>query len=306
MTVTITLTSPGLDTGPFDLYSNVDSYAVPFQSGVSRSSLISGYNATTVPNAATTIKVKSNNVNCTSEILLSVSGITTTTTSTTTTTTTTACAIVTYGYDEFDPTTACDNYINSPGNYQWNGSLLFDQTFPVGCTLIAGAGYYSDGTDVWYWDTVNLTYDSPCPDTVGINFYAKRNGSVSAGNNDMEITISQDGGATWSSIFGGALTTTMTLKTSSVFLVGSTLLVGVMRNGTLFPLSFARGFSAGDSCLNDFYYCGQDLPPTVTSGGCGGTFAGPGTYDYGTITSTPFNIYLNLETLFNDYVECVI
>jgi hypothetical protein len=122
----------------------------------------------------------------------------------------------------------------------------------------------------------------------------------------MEITISQDGGATWSSIFGGALTTTMTLKTSSVFLVGSTLLVGVMRNGTLFPLSFARGFSAGDSCLNDFYYCGQDLPPTVTSGGCGGTFAGPGTYDYGTITSTPFNIYLNLETLFNDYVECVI
>jgi hypothetical protein len=303
MTVTITLTSPGVDTGPFDLYSNVDSYAAPFQSGVSRALLIGGYNATTVPNAATTIKVKSNNVNCTSEIFLSVSGITTTTTSTTTTTT--ACAIVTYGFDEFDPTTACDNYINSPGNYQWNGSLLFDQTFPIGCTLIAGAGYYSDGTDVWYWDTVNLTYDSPCENTVAISFYARRNGSVSVGNNDMEITISQDGGATWASIFGGSLTTTMTLKGSGVFIVGSTLLVGVMRNGTLDPISFARGFSAGDPCLSDFYYCGQDLPPTVTSG-CGNPFAGPGTYNYGTITSSPFNIYLNLETQMNDYANCVI
>jgi hypothetical protein len=304
MTVTITLTSPGLDTGPFDLYSNIDSYAVPFQSGVSRSSLISGYNATTVPNATTTIKVKSNNVNCTSEILLGVSGITTTTTSTTTTTM--ACVIVTYGYDEFDPTAACDNYINSPGNYQWNGSLLFDQTFPVGCTLIAGAGYYSDGTDVWYWDTANLTYDSACPDTVAISFYAKRNGSVSIGNNDIEITVSQDGGSTWTSIASGSLTTTMTLQASTIFLIGSTLLVGVMRNGTLYPLSFARGVSPSDGCLSDFYYCGQDLPPTVTSGGCGGSFMGPGTYDYGTISGFNFNIYLNLETLFNDYVQCVI
>jgi hypothetical protein len=304
MTVTITLTSPGLDTGPFDLYSNIDSYAAPFQSGVSRASLISGYNATTVPNGATTIKVKSNNVNCTSEIFLSISGITTTTTSTTTTTT--ACISVIYGFDEFDPVAACSNYSNYPGNYQWNGTLLFDQTFPTGCTLISGAGYYSDGSDVWYWDTVNLTYDSPCFDSVSINIYAKRNGSVSIGNNDMEITISQDGGSTWTSVATGSLTTTMTLKALTVFIIGSPLLVGVIRNGAPYPLSFARGFSAGDGCLNDFYYCGQDLPPTVTSGGCGGAYIGPGTYNYGTITSTPFNIYLNLATLSNDYVECLI
>lgn len=303
MTVTITLTTPGLNTGPFDLYSNVDSYAVPFQSGVSRASLISGYNATTVPNAATTIKVKSNNINCTSEIFLNVSGITTTTT--TTTTTTLACANVIYGFDEFDPATACSNYSNFPGNYQWNGSILFDATFPVGCTMIAGDGYYSDGSDVYYWNGT-LTYDSPCSDTVSISFYAKRNGLVSSGNNDMEITISEDGGSTWIPVTSGPLTSTMLFQGSVLALVGSSLLVGVMRNGTLFPLSFARGLSPSDPCLSDFYYCGQDLPPTVTTGGCGGPFAGPGTYDYGVVSATPFNVYLNLQTFSGDYVACVI
>lgn len=306
MTVTITLTSPGLDTGPFDLYSNVDSYASPFQTGVSRASLISGYNSTLVPNAATTIKVKSNNVNCTSEIFLSISGITTTTTSTTTTTTTSSCVNILYGFDEFDTQAACDNYYASPGNYQWNGSLLFDQTYPVGCSLIAGAGYYSDGTDVWYWDTANLTYDSPCPTTALISFFAKRSGSVSAGLNDIEIVTSEDGGSNWTSIYSGSLTTTMTLKASTAFLIGSTLLVGVLRNGTLIPLTFSRGSSSTDGCLNDFYYCGDTLPPTITSGSCGGSYLGPGCYNYGTISATPFNIYLNVQAVFNDYVECTI
>lgn len=83
----ITLTTAGTGTGPFDLYSNVDGYSSPFETGVSKSALLSGYTSSLVTNGTTTIRVKSNSVGCTNYVDLPVSGITTTTTSTTTTTT---------------------------------------------------------------------------------------------------------------------------------------------------------------------------------------------------------------------------
>ena len=85
--VLITLTSAGTGTGPFDLYSNVNGYSSPFEIGVSKSALTSGYTSTTVPNGTTIIRVKSNSAQCTNSVDISVTGITTTTTSTTTTTT---------------------------------------------------------------------------------------------------------------------------------------------------------------------------------------------------------------------------
>lgn len=90
MTVLITLTIAGTNTGPFNLYSNLDGYTSAFATGVSRASLIAGYSSAAVPNGTTTIRVSSTGT-CTNYIDLAVGTTTTTTTivpPTTTTTTT--------------------------------------------------------------------------------------------------------------------------------------------------------------------------------------------------------------------------
>jgi hypothetical protein len=104
MTVLITLTTAGTDTGPFNLYSNVDGFITPFATGVSRSALLAGYSATTVPNGTTTIRVMSTGT-CTNYIDISVTTTTTTSTSSTTSTTTTGV-----------PTTTSTTTTSAPGN----------------------------------------------------------------------------------------------------------------------------------------------------------------------------------------------
>lgn len=96
MTVLITLTTAGADTGPFDLYSNLDGYVSAFETGVSKSSLLAGYSSALVPDGTSVIRIKSNG-NCVNYIDVNVVILTTTTTSTsssTTTTTTTTTAVV--------------------------------------------------------------------------------------------------------------------------------------------------------------------------------------------------------------------
>jgi hypothetical protein len=94
MTVLITLTIAGSDSGPFDLYSNLDGYVSAFESGVSKSSLLSGYSSALVPDFTSTIRVKSNGV-CTNfiDIIVEQPMTTTTTTSSSSTTTTTTTII---------------------------------------------------------------------------------------------------------------------------------------------------------------------------------------------------------------------
>ena len=81
MVVLLTLTSPGADTGPFNLFSSVD-LVTPLVSGVAKSALVSGYTLSSVPDAATYIKVLSTGT-CTNSINLNIITPTTTTTSTT-------------------------------------------------------------------------------------------------------------------------------------------------------------------------------------------------------------------------------
>jgi hypothetical protein len=88
MTVLITLTTAGTDSGPFSLYSNLDGFVTPFETGISKSALVSGYTSTLVPDFTATVRVKSTGT-CTNYVDLTVSGGTTTTTSSTSTTTTT-------------------------------------------------------------------------------------------------------------------------------------------------------------------------------------------------------------------------
>lgn len=82
MTVNITLTIAGTDTGPFNLYSNTDTYGVPFAIGISRSILETGYTSTMVPDGTTIVKVLSTG-ECTTDtyaniVLLPVTTSTTT------------------------------------------------------------------------------------------------------------------------------------------------------------------------------------------------------------------------------------
>ena len=91
MTVLITLTTAGADSGPFDLYSNLDGFVSAFETGVSKAALLAGYSSASVPDYTTTIRVKSNGV-CINyvDILLESTTTTTTTVIGPTTTTTTA------------------------------------------------------------------------------------------------------------------------------------------------------------------------------------------------------------------------
>ena len=118
MTIFITLSLAGTETGPFDLYSNVDGFTTPFATGVSRAALLAGYE-TTAPDGTITVRLDDLNALCTpsttdiytctipncdfsGEIICPV---TTTTTSTSTSTTTTStlypgvafCTWSTYG-----------------------------------------------------------------------------------------------------------------------------------------------------------------------------------------------------------------
>ena len=57
MTVLLTLTTAGSDADNFELYSNKDN---PFETGVSRTLLLSGYTSSVVPDYSTTVRVKAN------------------------------------------------------------------------------------------------------------------------------------------------------------------------------------------------------------------------------------------------------
>lgn len=100
MTVLILLTTAGAGTGPFNLYSNVDGYVTPFETGVAKASLTTppGYTSALVPNGTTTVRVQSTGV-CTNYIDIIIGATSPTTTTTTTsgslTTTTTSPSLTT-------------------------------------------------------------------------------------------------------------------------------------------------------------------------------------------------------------------
>ena len=89
MTVSITLTTAGSDTGPFNLYSNVDGYISAFQTDIARSILVAGLTTGTVPDGTTEILVQSTGV-CQRDLYLVIDGAPSTTTTTSSSTSTTS------------------------------------------------------------------------------------------------------------------------------------------------------------------------------------------------------------------------
>ena len=83
MTILIDLSVAGINTGPFNLYSDADGYTSAFATNITRQQLLDGYPAT-VPNGTTNIKFQSLSNVCPNDTILPVISITTTTTTTTT------------------------------------------------------------------------------------------------------------------------------------------------------------------------------------------------------------------------------
>ena len=81
MTVLITLTVAGADSGPFNLYSNLDGYVTAFESGVFKTALLTGYSSSLVPDYTTVVRVLSTG-DCTNYIDIVLDEVTTTTTTT--------------------------------------------------------------------------------------------------------------------------------------------------------------------------------------------------------------------------------
>jgi len=134
MTVLVTLTLAGTDTGPFNLYSNVDGYTTPLATGVSKSALLAGYSLAGVPDTAAVIRATSTGT-CTNYLDMYLTGGTTTTTSSTSTTSTTSTSTVECLIGDTSALSSCGG----------GESALF--TVSAGHTaLITPGGYYYSGS----------------------------------------------------------------------------------------------------------------------------------------------------------------
>ena len=220
MTVLITLIVAGANTGPFNLYSDVDGYVTPFESGVAKSALLAGYTSTLVPLGTNVIRVLSQG-DCTNYVDIIIG------TPPTTTTTSTACvrpgglSDFSFYYETISPnfdfrgslTDAC-NALNNGGGYGgFTGqavNLTVGQTvyYGLGTTcLLVPTGYYitlisSVETIIYILNGVIDSYPS-CPTTttttttgiINVIWYAEKfpgcpnNAYYSVGKNGFNILI---------------------------------------------------------------------------------------------------------------------
>jgi hypothetical protein len=156
MTVLITLTVAGADSGPFNLFSNLDGYTSAFAVGISKAALLAGYSSSVVPDGTTIVRVVSIG-DCTNYIDIVLSSLTTTTTTTvtpTTTTTTTTIACAQYTVATTSGTGQTFTYTDCNGDPQSDtigGASGFDsRTFCAQLDSVVGTA------------ETTTTYDGPC------------------------------------------------------------------------------------------------------------------------------------------------
>jgi hypothetical protein len=110
MTITITLTSAGSDSGPFDLYTNATGSFTLMESGVSKSTLLAGYTVTTL-DGTTVVRVQSTG-ECTNYQDIPVQTTTTVAPTTTIAPTTTVAPCYNYEIVAYNDGPGCEGYIN--------------------------------------------------------------------------------------------------------------------------------------------------------------------------------------------------
>lgn len=186
MNVLITLTTAGADTGPFNLYSNVDNYTTAFETNISRGILEAGYTSLYVPTGTTSIRVKSVGV-CTNYVDIGINVPTTTTTSTTaaptTTSTTTAAPVLTTTTTTAAPvqtTTTTTTYIG-PSTTTTTTTYVGPST----TTTTTTAGGTTTTTTTGAPTTTTTTTASPCTQ---VTFVVIADGSYT-----YSYTICEDG-----------------------------------------------------------------------------------------------------------------
>lgn len=81
MTVLITLTTAGTDTGPFNLFSNANGFTSAFETNISRAALLAGYTSSLAPIGTTVVRVMSQGI-CKNYTDIVIAATTTTTSST--------------------------------------------------------------------------------------------------------------------------------------------------------------------------------------------------------------------------------
>lgn len=153
MTVLITLTTAGTDTGPFDLYSNVDGYVSAFETGVSKAALVAGYSSALVPNGTTTIRIKSTGT-CVNYIDVTVVTTTTTTSSTTSTSSTTTTTSSTAAPTELF---VYAKYINSPSSGDLQFSINSGPNFNAGAIATSSCNYMFTISGISAGDSITFT-----------------------------------------------------------------------------------------------------------------------------------------------------
>ena len=146
-TVLVTINTPGVTTGPtFAILSNVD-LVTPLVPSVAKSSLLSGYSVTNVPDAATSIRVKSIG-QCTTYVDLPVASSTTTTTTaapTTTTSTTTTTAAPTTTTSTTSTTSTTTTTTIAP---LYSNNLIVGDAYGSGYGYGQGYGSFSNGSSI--------------------------------------------------------------------------------------------------------------------------------------------------------------
>lgn len=141
MSVLITLTTAGANTGPFSLYSNVDNYVTAVETGLTRAQLVAGYTSTLLSQYTSTVLVKSTGT-CPRSLYLDVSGAPTSTTTTTSSTSSTSSTTTTTTTSSVLCLTGDTTAIATCGGGE---SALF--TVGAGHTaLITPNGYYNSGS----------------------------------------------------------------------------------------------------------------------------------------------------------------
>lgn len=140
MIVIVTLTSPGVDVGPFNLFSNVN-LVTPLVSSISRAALIAGYTLNSVPDAATFIRVTSTGT-CTNSLDINIvnPAITTTTSTTTnggTTTSTTTVSTPTTTTTTTNPLTSCQQWRNDSAQQATISYTPCGSTTPINNYVLA-------------------------------------------------------------------------------------------------------------------------------------------------------------------------
>lgn len=156
--VLITLTTTGGNTGPnFDLYSDSDSYANPFETDVLKTDLVTGYTATDVPNGTTIIRCKSKGT-CTNYVDLSINGLPNTTPTPTPTLTPTPTPIYTTIY--FSSGTSMNNACTGVTTqaYFYQGSLVNGTVLYTDNTLINVAPGTNSAPRYYYYSDTNTLY----------------------------------------------------------------------------------------------------------------------------------------------------